>query len=233
MKNPYDVLGVPENASDDEIKKAYRALSRQYHPDANVNNPNRDQAEEKFKEIQQAYQAIVKDRENGFTDHWSGGGYSGSAGAGEYGGFGNFGGFGGFGGFGENQNRQSEYSEEDVRLRAAVNYINNRHYKEALHVLSEISIHNAMWYYLSALANAGTGNNVTAQQHARTALQMEPDNRQYQSLVASLEGGSGWYRGMGENYGSPMTTGGVDACSGICMANLLLNLCCRGGVICC
>ena len=56
MLNPYEVLGVSPSASDEEIKKAYRALSRKYHPDANINNPNKEQAEEKFKEIQQAYQ---------------------------------------------------------------------------------------------------------------------------------------------------------------------------------
>ena len=55
MANPYDVLGVSPGASDDEIKKAYRNLSRRYHPDANINNPNRAQAEERFKEVQQAY----------------------------------------------------------------------------------------------------------------------------------------------------------------------------------
>ena len=55
MLDPYSVLGVSRNATDEEIKKAYRKLSRKYHPDANINNPNKDQAEEKFKELQQAY----------------------------------------------------------------------------------------------------------------------------------------------------------------------------------
>ena len=68
-KNPYDVLGVPQNASDDEIKKAYRELTRKYHPDANVNNPLADLAEEKFKEGQEAYDEIMRQREQG-------GGYS-------------------------------------------------------------------------------------------------------------------------------------------------------------
>ena len=62
MTDPYSVLGVSRDASDDEIKKAYRNLSRKYHPDANINNPNKDQAEAKFKEVQQAYQQIMKER---------------------------------------------------------------------------------------------------------------------------------------------------------------------------
>ena len=51
MRDPYQVLGVSRGASDDEIKKAYRTLSRKYHPDANVNNPNKEAAEERFKEV--------------------------------------------------------------------------------------------------------------------------------------------------------------------------------------
>ena len=79
-KNPYDVLGVSQNASDDDIKKAYRDLTRKYHPDANVNNPLADLAEEKFKEVQEAYDVIMKEREQGggYTGYGSGsssGGY--------------------------------------------------------------------------------------------------------------------------------------------------------------
>ena len=91
MTDPYQILGVSRDASDDEIKKAYRTLSRKYHPDANINNPNKDQAEAKFKEVQQAYQQIMKEREYGSSDSYGAGGY-------ETGGFGPFCGVGGFGG---------------------------------------------------------------------------------------------------------------------------------------
>ena len=63
MTDPYSLLGVDRNASDDEVKKAYRRLSRKYHPDANINNPHKEEAEAKFKEVQQAYQQIMDERE--------------------------------------------------------------------------------------------------------------------------------------------------------------------------
>ena len=143
MRDPYQVLGVSRDASEEEIKKAYRKLSRIYHPDANVNNPNKEQAEEKFKEIQQAYQQIMKEREQGVSGNSYGGqGYGqGAYGSqGSYGGYGGFddffGGFG-FGGYGQRgygQQAQGSDDEESIHLKAASNYISSGHYREALNV---------------------------------------------------------------------------------------------------
>ena len=143
MNDPYQILGVSRNATDDEIKKAYRSLSRKYHPDANLDDPK--EAEEKFKEVQQAYQQIMQERSYGGSADGNGqGGYNGAP----------FGGFWQYGGF---NTQQRQETQEDTHMQAAANYINNGYYQEALNVLSGISSRNARWYYLSALANSGIG----------------------------------------------------------------------------
>ena len=76
MRDPYSVLGVDQNASDEEIKKAYRELARKYHPDNYQNNPLADLAEEKMKEINEAYDAITKSRAGGGGYQQSSGSYS-------------------------------------------------------------------------------------------------------------------------------------------------------------
>ena len=65
MRDPYEVLGVDPSASDDEVKKAYRELARKYHPDNYQNNPLADLAEEKMKEVNEAYDAVTKMRSGG------------------------------------------------------------------------------------------------------------------------------------------------------------------------
>ena len=65
MTDPYIVLGVKPDASDEEIKRAYRELARKYHPDNYQNNPLADLAEEKMKEINEAYDTITKMRSGG------------------------------------------------------------------------------------------------------------------------------------------------------------------------
>lgn len=218
MFDPYSILGVSRDATDEEIKKAYRGLSRKYHPDANINNPNKDEAERKFKEVQQAYEQIMKERTQG------------AGGAGDYSYGGGFGGFGSYGGFGGSY-QQKEESHESAYLRAAANYINSGHYKEALNVLGQLKDRDARWYYYSAIANSGAGNNVLALEHARQASQMDPGNWEYQSLVQRLESGSSWYRGMQNPYGSTVMGGG-DCCMKLCLANIICNCCCGGGMCC-
>lgn len=70
MKDPYEVLGVPHGASDEEIKKAYRELARKYHPDNYANNPLADLAQEKMKEINEAYETLT--RSGGQTSSYGG-----------------------------------------------------------------------------------------------------------------------------------------------------------------
>ncbi len=246
MSDPYQVLGVSRDASDEDIKKAYRQLSRKYHPDANINNPNKDQAEEKFKEVQQAYQQIMHDREYGTSSEESGaysqgGSYGGSYGGGYGGGYdqgGGYGqggfGYGPFGGFGGQWQQQSgagpSDNEEDIHFRAASNYINSGHYQEALNLLNEMDDRPARWYYYSALANSGLGNNVMALQQAREALRLDPNNYEYQSLVNQFESGGTWYEGQQSPYSSP-TGASNDMCTRICCATMLCNMC-GGGMYC-
>ncbi len=242
MNDPYQVLGISRDASDEDVKKAYRQLSRKYHPDANINNPNKDQAEEKFKEVQQAYQQIMHDREYGTTDESSSGAYQGSSysqggsyggGYSQGGGYGPFG-YGPFGGFGGQYRQQSgpgpSDNEEDIHFRAASNYINNGHYQEALNLLNEMEDRPARWYYYSALANSGLGNNVMALQQAREALRLDPNNYEYQELVNRFESGGTWYADQQSPYSN---AGGAsnDMCTRICCATMLCNLC-GGGMYC-
>ena len=235
--DPYSVLGVSRDASEEEIKKAYKALSRKYHPDANINNPNKDQAEEKFKEIQAAYQQIMKERTEGYS---YGGGYGrqtyGGSGSG-YGGSQGYGGYGqGFGDFWQQAGWQQQTSgyEEEPRLRAAGNYLRNGYYREARNTLDGMGEHEktARWYYYSAIANSGIGNNVIALQHAREAARMEPNNIQYTTLVQRLENGGNWYRQQQGPYQTTFSSSG-DWCVKLCIANLVCNLCCGGSGLCC
>ena len=225
MTDPYQVLGVSRDASTEEIKKAYRTLSRKYHPDANINNPNKAEAEEKFKQVQQAYKQIMEEKENGTSSYSSQGSYGGSYGSGGYGGSYGNGGYGGtYGGYNYGS------STEDAELRAAANYLNNMRYQEAMRVLNNISRHNAQWYYLHAIANAGLGNNISAVQDAQTAVNMEPDNMQYRQLLSQLQGGGQWYTDMGQGYGYERAGGDMGKWCCECLAiNALCNCCCYGG----
>ena len=207
MDDPYKVLGVSPDASDEEIKRAYRRLAKKYHPDI---NPGDAEAARKMQEVNAAYEQI-KNPEKAQTH--SGGYYD------------------PFGGYG----RQQGYGQPDgdPYQRAAEQYIRFRRYQEALNTLSSCEERNARWYYLSALANNGLGNQVTALEHIRRAVSMEPDNYEYLRALDAIEHGGQTYRQQAGNFrGFSMRS---DPCTSFCMCWLFNLLCCGGSfpVFCC
>lgn len=202
MNNPYEVLGVPRTATNEEIKKAYRQLCKKYHPDSYVNNPLADLAEEKFKEVQTAYEQIMKERENG--------GYSYDAN-------------------GQSRTQATGGNQETVELQAARNYINARRFREALNVLDGIGNRSAMWYYYSAIANMGIGNNLVAVDHAKQAAAMEPNNMEYVNFANQLQFRGQRYQTTGYGYGRPSYGSGNLCCDLWCMDTMCE---CMGGDLC-
>lgn len=202
ITDPYKILGLTPQASNDEVKKAYRELSRKYHPDSYVDNPLSELAEEKFKEVQDAYNQIMQQREgsSGFT-----GGY-GSNGSTYY-------------------NTSSQSNPGDFNL--IIQYLNTRRYYEALNLLANMPNRTAHWYYCSAIGNAGIGNNIEASRHAEQALAMEPNNPDYIGLVNQLR----WRNQRYQNNSYPSSSFGTgNLCCDLWCADSLCE--CMGGDLC-
>ena len=202
IDDPYKVLGVSPDASDEEIKRAYRRLAKKYHPDL---NPGDQEAARRMQEVNAAYEQI-KDPDK-FRQQQSSGGYGG------YGGYGG-GYYDPFGGYRQQQG-YSGTEQGDQYQQAAYQYIRVRRYREALNALDNSTERNARWYYLSALANDGLGNQVTALEHIRRAVSMEPDNQEYLRTLSFMENGGAAYRQQAGNFRG-FTFGG-DPCTNLCL----------------
>ena len=210
MRDPYEVLDIQRGATDDEIKKAYRAKCKRWHPDLNPNDPT---AEEHFKEVQAAYDAITKGDTGPQMGGQPGGGY----------GYGQQGYYQG----GYQQQSGASYSGSDSpEMQAARNFVANGRYAEARRVLDSMNSRSARWYYLSSLANQGLGNSIDALQDARRAVQLDPNNTEYQMHLRRMQNPGQTYRTQ-TTYAQP---GGLMRwCWSMILLNLLCNCCCGGG----
>lgn len=217
MRDPYEVLGVPSSATDEEVKKAYRNLARKYHPDNYHDSPLADVAQEKMKEINEAYEEVQSMRKNGGAGQSSYGGYGRNPyGQNPYGAYG-----GGYGG---------DPAFARVRMGIAQGELNL-----AEELLNAMSDHNAEWNFLKGAICYRRGWMDEAKRYYETAVQMNPNNPEYRRALDILEGQGTTYRPNGYGNRSTAVFGG-DACTRICGALICVNcLASAGGrfIYCC
>ena len=209
MTDPYTVLGVPRDASEDEIKKAYRDLARKYHPDRYASNPDlAEVASEKMKEINAAYDAINEERSkrnsnqnNGSYGNYNGGYYTGS----------------------NNANSANYPKYQTIR-----GMINRGAVNEAENILSSIpeNEHDAEWHFLKACILTKKGNYTDAMYYYDTAYAMDPYNPEYAAARNA-------FRARFTRRSEPAQTNGA-GCSTCDLCGLLLcTNCCCSGMRCC
>jgi len=228
-QDPYKVLGVSPDATDEEIKKAYRELTKKYHPDLNPGDPS---AAAKMNDINSAYDQIKNGgaqqayaQSNQYQQY---GGYGGSS-YGDWTGWGDWNSWSGWSDWGGAQTRQNERSE----YTAAKNYIRNGMYREAINALSGVPMteRDGRWYYLSAGANMYMGNKVTALEHAKRAVEIDPGNEEYRQLLEQLQRGGDFYDGYTTTFSRGMSPGTL--CATMCALNFCLGPMCGWHFICC
>jgi len=199
MNDPYSVLGVSPSASDEEIKKAYRELARKYHPDNYHDNPLSDLAQEKMKEINEAYDTIMRMRSGGSKGQYAGGGSEGYS------------------------SYSSSYSSSEAsagiyaRIRAA---INSGNLVLAEQLLNSVTERGAEWSFLMGSLCYRKGWMDEAGRYFQIAVDMDPGNPEYRQALAYMRRGGQAYRYTG---GPPA---GPDACD-VCSSLLLADCCCE------
>lgn len=220
MTDPYQVLGVSPSATDEQIKNAYRELARKYHPDNYVNNPLADLAQEKMKEINEAYDQIQRQRKQQQQS------YSGQASANR--------GYSNAGYSHQSYSGQGRSQFADIRQ-----LLNSNRLSEAEELLEGIpqQRRDAEWYYLRGRVFYVHGWLDQAYSYYTRAVQMNPGNAEYQTALNQLmwqrntgrpSGGYGDYRNVQSGGMS-----GCDMCSGLICADCCCE--CMGGdlISCC
>lgn len=202
MTDPYKVLGVAPDASDDEIKKAYRALARKYHPDKYRDSDLADLASEKMKEVNAAYEEIQNMRKNG-------GASSSSSGSG----------YGGYGGYSTGTSSASG----NPRYNEIRRLINASNVSEAERLLNEFheGDRGAEWNFLFGCVLIKKGQFVDAQRYFDIACSMDPYNNEYKAARENLRRRASGYGG---GYQTSRSGG---SCCDVCSTLICADCCCE------
>lgn len=167
MRSPYEVLGLKEGASIEEVKKAYRELVKKYHPDQYNDNPLKDLAEEKLQEINDAYNAIMEGKSN-----YNNGGYNDGY-----------------------NNSSTSYSDNESMYNEVINALNRNDVYTAENILNNISNRSAKWYYLYGHIHYRRGRFGEAYNFFKTAVSMDPNNVEYREALNNMEMQRGGFQG--------------------------------------
>ncbi len=184
MRNPYEVLGVRENASNEEIKKAYRELAKKYHPDQYGDNPLRELAENKMKEINEAYDYLVKNGDS-HQNTYNQSTYEGSS------------------------SNNSNYGGNNPLYSTIRMNIQNGNIAAAEQALSSMSTRDAEWNFLMGVIHYRKGWYDSAQSLISTACRMEPSNFEYRQFLKNISYQNSGYR---QSYGGRSDSDFCDMC---------------------
>lgn len=217
MKDPYSVLGIKSSASDDEVKKAYRAMAKKYHPDHYHDNPLADLAEEKMKEINEAYETITRMRSGGSASQgqYSSGGYQ--------------------SGYQQSGHQQSAYRQQSQQryqdqnaygssgvYAQARQYINMDDLDGAEQLLRGAGEKSGEWYFLMGSIAYRRGWLDEARQNYQIACQMDPGNMEYRQALSMMRQGGYAYR-SGDMMGAGCDS--LDCCTTMLCMNCLCGGC--------
>lgn len=203
MKNPYEVLEIKEGASEEEIKAAYKRLVRKYHPDQYVNNPLSDLAEEKLKEINEAYDFLMKNRGNYNRNQ------------------------------GSNNSNNQQYNNNSSSIYAQVRmYIERGNINQAEEILESITNRGAEWNYLKGIVCLRRGWYDMAYQYLQVAVNLEPYNFEYREAWSNLASRAQTYRNVGMGRGYRNDTSLCEVCQCLICSDCLCE-CLGGDLISC
>lgn len=173
MRNPYEVLELKEGSSLEEIKQAYRNLARKYHPDQYDNNPLKDLAEDKMRELNEAYEQLTKNAQASYSNSSS---YS---------------------------NNNSNYSSGSMNYNDIRMHIQRGNYAFAEQQLNNITNRNAEWNFLMGVININKGWYDAAYNYLNTACRLDPFNKEYANTFKSINRQNNSYRNpYRRSYGS-------------------------------
>lgn len=203
MKNPYEVLEINEGASQEEIKVAYKKLVKKYHPDQYVNNPLSDLAEEKIKDINEAYDCLTKNRSNNYSSSSS-----------------------------QNTQQSQNYNSGSNEYYEVRRNIEMNNIMLADQMLDRILNRNAEWNYLKGLVALKKGWYDQALRYMTVATSLEPSNMEYRNTLNNLNVRNNTYRQQGNYRGYDNNGSFCNVCSSLLIADCCCE-CLGGDLISC